>query len=420
MLRPTTTDTSAATRPRWDWLLVILDSALFPAMILAALAWLMPPGESFRVSLGIARLSLRWNWLTVLAPFLLVAVRTAWKRFRPGTLRGLLENALFSRLLLAVVAILAFFFLLEAVLVVSGFRRELPALSIREDGDEWTMAFDRELLWRFPSTAFRGRQVNNLGFLDRDVEPVKPPDTVRVICLGDSCTAQGNPTYAGFLHRLLTNAPPTSAAWEAFNMGVHGYSSVQGLRLFELLAKPLQPDYVTFYFGWNDHWLGTSVSRRMQFSRMFGARIFETMRHKRFFQLFVGLLLPRGRGEAAGVAVPPEEYRATLMRFVDEVRASKAAPILIVAPRGAKLAYLGKQYALSLEDAGQLHAQYQEITREVARAKGAALLDLAAAMSGPESAPLFMTDGIHLTGDGLRFVAAAIDAKLRELSSGAR
>ena len=59
-----------------------------------------------------------------------------------------------------------------------------------------------------------------MGFLDREVNPIKKNGTIRVICMGDSCTGQGIPPYSGYLHTELTNNPPGDLSWEAFNMGV--------------------------------------------------------------------------------------------------------------------------------------------------------------------------------------------------------
>ncbi|MBU1909259.1 MAG: SGNH/GDSL hydrolase family protein, partial [Verrucomicrobia bacterium] len=143
-----------------------------------------------------------------------------------------------------------------------------PITIVGRDGkakpdDDRGMIPDSELQFRFnPGAEWRGRRINALGFLGREAESNKAPGAVRVICMGDSCTAQGNPPYADFLHERLTNAPPTPQPWEAFNMAVHGYSSEQGLRLFRRQTRYLQPDYVTLYFGWNDHWR-SSISDRL-------------------------------------------------------------------------------------------------------------------------------------------------------------
>lgn len=90
----------------------------------------------------------------------------------------------------------------EAVFVVQG--KSGPA--IRADG---SMVGDSDLLWRFqPGTVFNGRTVNQLGYLDREVSPDKSNGAVRIVCMGDSCSAQGIPPYSGHLNSLL-NADTT-------------------------------------------------------------------------------------------------------------------------------------------------------------------------------------------------------------------
>lgn len=59
--------------------------------------------------------------------------------------------------------------------------------------------------------------------------------------MGDSCTAQGRPPYSDILHELLQRAPPTPETWEALNTGVYGYSSMQGLRQYQLPCTPWRP-----------------------------------------------------------------------------------------------------------------------------------------------------------------------------------
>ena len=95
------------------------------------------------------------------------------------------------------------------------------------------MLCDPDLIWTFiPDSSVYGRHINSLGFREREVNPVKQAGVRRVICLGDSVTAQGQPGYSWYLNDLLTNAPPDGGRWEAFNMGVYGYSALPALRRF--------------------------------------------------------------------------------------------------------------------------------------------------------------------------------------------
>ena len=216
-------------------------------------------------------------------------------------------------------------------------------------------------------------------------------------------------------------------------MAVYGYSSVQGLKVFQLKGRQLNPDIVTLYFGWNDHWMcGYRPDSNNQAFSMgpLGGYLTKLLRKKRFGQLLIKAMTP-GRNVAITKVngelpadieeryrVPPDEYRYTLSRFVREVRDAGALPIVITAPRGPVLTHhlVKNGQGSSIEQLDRAHAQYIRISREVARDLDAELLDLAAMFDNEASIPLFNGDGIHLTQDGLWRIGEAIHEKLREVT----
>jgi hypothetical protein len=82
---------------------------------------------------------------------------------------------------------------------------------------------------------------------------------VDVVLLGDSCTATGE--YPALLARHLRSAYP-GRELRAVKLGVPGWSSYQGRRQLERDLLAAGPRIVTFYFGWNDHWIGFGVEDR--------------------------------------------------------------------------------------------------------------------------------------------------------------
>jgi lysophospholipase L1-like esterase len=202
----------------------------------------------------------------------------------------------------------------------------------------------------------------------------------------------------------LTNNLPTVQAWEAFNIGVHGYSALQGLRMFQKIGRRLEPDIVTLYFGWNDHWLSPSSDRQLMGLEMrpLAGRIFEVLQTKRFFKFFILTLSPmqhlakqQHKGQRV-FRVPPAEYRSAMKAFIREIRASGAIPVIITAPRRSLTdQVVGKEYVRSIEEGNRIHDQYVEITRATARDAGAELLDLAVIFAGKECDAYFAPDGIH-------------------------
>lgn len=457
-------DSSKSPAPRTpSWMpavLSVLDLALLAALLILPLVWLC---DQIKLDLQVARISIRWNWKPVLMPVLLFAARSLavlWFRRRGLAPAGLFERLWFKRLLLALVSTYICVSMAQGLLILTDFKAEIPpAIVIVDNSGDGSLARnetlpDPELIYRLkPGSVFAGRRVNAIGFLGREVNPIKQPATIRVICMGDSVTAQGRPCYAQYLHERLTNQPTTTERWEAFNMGIHAYSSLQGLALFKKQGRSMNPDIVSLYYGWNDHWLADKTDRQQMGLSMTpgAARLFNVLRKKRVFMFLVWSLNPvlhmARIGESPNnldyrnmqdafhgrkLRVSHEEYRATLTAFVAAIRQAGAVPLLITAPRSSIApANVHKRHIRSVEEGNRLHDQYVEITREVARQTRAPLLDLASIMTTPENLRYFAEDGIHfdlysyeptMEGDadperqpGLRRIAAELDSKIREI-----
>jgi lysophospholipase L1-like esterase len=237
----------------------------------------------------------------------------------------------------------------------------------------------------------------------------------------------GGPPYSGMLHRMLAESPPSPAPWGAYNLGVFGYSVVQGHKVFKQFASVYEPDVVTIYFGWNDHWWsgqGRPDSSTMAVATGSArAYLISRLQERRLGQMLAGaFLLPRGTthratDEADCRRVPEAEYTRVLQELVADIRRLGATPILITAPRGESLAeeLVSRGNVTSIEAGLAIHDHYVELTRAVARKLGAPIIDLA----GPESPmipKMFKEDGIHLRHEGNCAVARAIHAKIVEIS----
>jgi len=436
---------SGDARPILSVILLLLDLLLLITLVVALLAWLFDP---LVLRLSRLHLTVSWNWKPILAlpaAFLLrTLVKTGYERWFPKSACGLWEAAGFNKSALALAVLILFFAWTEAALQGTRFDAPLPPIIIQGQDEQGGLSIkdtvpDAKLIYRLkPGSYFERRLVNSLGFREREVDPKKITGTIRVVCMGDSVTAQGRPSYSQYLHERLTNNPPTPQAWEAFHIGVHGYSSLQGLRLFQTMGRQLEPDLVTLYFGWNDHWLSLSPDGQVMGLevRPWAGRLVLVLHRKRVFKALVWALSPVQRPTEKRsltgrvLRVPPDEYRSTLHAFIREIRAAGAVPLLITAPRRSMTeALIAKNYALSIDEANAIHDRYVEITREVARANQAELLDLAALFAGPECNHYFAPDGIHfdayakeayLSADpdiqpGLMCIASEIDRKIREI-----
>jgi lysophospholipase L1-like esterase len=97
--------------------------------------------------------------------------------------------------------------------------------------------------------------LNSEGFRDVEIRKQKPSSVFRIICLGDSWTFGWNvgstQSYPQQLQDLLRRDFP-EANFEVFNLGVAGYSSIQGLRLLKTRVLDLNPDVVVVALAMNE------------------------------------------------------------------------------------------------------------------------------------------------------------------------
>lgn len=98
--------------------------------------------------------------------------------------------------------------------------------------------------------------INALGFRDRrDYALDKPPNTLRILVLGDSVTfghgTLDDTTYPYLLEQRLRRWRP-DVNWEVWNLGVPGYNTRQELDYLKEIGPRAQPDVVVVGFFPND------------------------------------------------------------------------------------------------------------------------------------------------------------------------
>jgi lysophospholipase L1-like esterase len=115
---------------------------------------------------------------------------------------------------------------------------------------DWHRTPDGRTFW-----VVRGAGYNQDGMRDREHAGPKPPETYRVVCMGDSVTAghgikriQSYPTVLEAYYEQL-NLP---LKFEVFNIAVSGWSTLQEAAAYRAIARPYQPDQVFLGFCLND------------------------------------------------------------------------------------------------------------------------------------------------------------------------
>jgi lysophospholipase L1-like esterase len=236
------------------------------------------------------------------------------------------------------------------------------------------------------------------------------------VSLGDSCTFFGSPPYTTRLERLLADR---GTAAEVFNAGVPGYSSYQGLRWFESEIAGYDPDWVTVFYGWNDHWLAARTPDHLLAERRAPAAVEALVAWSRLAQAGIWLRARSSQPPPEGrpLRVPPERYRENLERLCASARGAGARVVMITAPSeldADDVARLRREgYAPPTGAPRELHEEYNALAREAAASCGATLLDFAREAEGGEG--WLSEDGIHLTPGGMDRLAA----RLADVISGA-
>jgi lysophospholipase L1-like esterase len=187
---------------------------------------------------------------------------------------------------------------------------------------------------------------------NRPLDSPKPPGEIRVFCLGGSTTygaeVPNRWTYPQQLDDLFHDP-----SVKVINAGVGGYRSIHLLNYYKKYIRPLQPDVVTIYCGWNDYedflyayWRPKDPQGHClisQFDEFIDSPIKKTI---------VGRLLRRAyykimnynRKESvakwqlskffaeADSPVWQAEYSSNLQALIDEARKDGCIPVLILFP----------------------------------------------------------------------------------------
>ena len=98
-------------------------------------------------------------------------------------------------------------------------------------------------------------RINRLGLRGPDPPPAKPPNTLRVICLGDSFTfgegVREEDTWPARLQAALIDSGRHGGV-EVINAGVQGHGTKESVALYVAHLRSLRPDVVLLGFVLND------------------------------------------------------------------------------------------------------------------------------------------------------------------------
>jgi len=335
------------------------------------------------------------------------------------------------RLLLSLLALVFALAAAEAVLQIVG-------VEIRAS----RLVRDPILGWRNrPGWVESNFSINSRGILGPEFAAQKPPGTIRILCLGDSCTAGDllrsfDETYPRQLQRELRQRYP-GRSFEVVNAGVGGYSSFQGRLWLERELIDYDPDLAVIYFGWNDHWPARLGGPDKEVLGSLGDRIRAWLGWCKLLQLAIKAyhiargqkMLPAGTPMAPGVPqsgrparVSLEDYAENLRAMIRAMRDRGGEAVLVTAPSYLEFAEREGIAVPSVPGGAaavaalvRLHAKYNAVVRRVAQEEQGCLVDAAQELTRmAEPAKLFwrrpgdIIDFIHLSAEGYGRLAGAL------------
>ncbi|HEX5067470.1 MAG TPA: GDSL-type esterase/lipase family protein [Myxococcota bacterium] len=378
-----------ATATRIHWLVPLVQGP--PVVAAVALAALRPADAS-------------WTFAGALVLLLAAGFAFAWRfgRTRP---EWVVAACAFSLVLWPEVGLRALGLRFDEVGAIFGIWEPIAA---RDHPDFfWTLPPERP-------------EVNAQGFPGPDFTIPKPDGVWRMLFFGDSCTQQGFPQHVA--ERLASDLP--QQRFEAVNLGVAGYSSLQGRLVADAWLARLEPDLSVVFFGWNDRWRAFGMSDAER-ARRRNQPWLRAMLSSRLLQMLVRLPMRELPSPLETPRVSAVEYRENLAA-IGALATRDGRVLLLTAPssharRGFPAELVKAQLATSGEAAVASWRAYNDVVRALARERGWPLLDLAArADAAPDPDAIFLADGIHFTPRGLAWISDEIARAIEEMLAPAR
>lgn len=303
-----------------------------------------------------------------------------------------------------------------------------------------TRQFDPILSWRLSPNAWLPRNIghiNSMGFVGPERSRTKPRDTLRIVTLGDSVTygawscdviklCRSNP-YPEALETILWPVLRQSNV-EVLNAGVYGYNTLQGLRYFRTYLGDLDADVVTIMFGWNDH--GQPRGDEPKDSPYAAWQwLSDRAAHLASYRTSLALLALRSSPTHQGYAqggyrprVTDVEMANNLERLIILARQRSTLPILLTEPTGPLSPEISRYPDLQpwkkneirdFTTLKQIHDRYNDVVRQVAKAQGAALVDVDREFARRDPTTLFDPfDMVHPNEAGHRLIAEMLRDEL--------
>jgi lysophospholipase L1-like esterase len=248
-------------------------------------------------------------------------------------------------------------------------------------------------------------KINSLGMLDHEHQKYKSKGVYRIICLGDSTTA--NSDYVRILEKLL-NENKEIKEFEVWNCGVTGYNVIQYCRALEEKWLKYDPDMVIIGFCLNDF-----VPTPLVVSE--GNRLVGYFPHKEILPIVSPLLL---RHSALYRFIVMKLYFSQNDDYYKEIiRDSryylrKTKKLLSAKRMQFIVVILG--LAKRIEDCPQRWRDNYSYIKEITNDYNIGSLDMVPIFQNNNPESLSLTDELHFNQKGSQIVAEAIQGYLKQ------
>lgn len=331
------------------------------------------------------------------------------------------ELSLRKKILFSLIPLVILVLAVEGGLRLFGFTSStmLETMTFTFPLEAWRSSEGTDFLERDPVLFWKPKPYlvghNSRGIFGPEFTVPKPPGIFRIVCLGDSCTHFGPRPYPQRLQEILDYRAPQR--FEVINAGVLGWTSHQGLMRLRTEVPEWQPDLVTVYFGWNDHWLARGLRDREQgVDPPWLIRVNQVLGHLRFYQLLIEATRPSPANPRIQPRVELTEYTENLRQMKRECDRLGAEVWWLTAPHALDLgipAFLVESGELiDPENTVALHRSYNAVVRRIGAELGVKVVDLAREIDGMDKQKLFDRDHIHLSDAGRTLVAAMLFARI--------
>lgn len=244
----------------------------------------------------------------------------------------------------------------------------------------------------------------------------KPHDVTRIVALGDSCTwfCVGSPkAYPELMEEVLREKHSTKV--EVLNAGVGSHSSYQGLQRLKYTVLPYQPDIITVFYGWNDHWVTFREDKEVEIRSDLVTSFLnfaERFRTFQFLNYLMTKLQPKSYPQELKFRVMPQDYKDNLNRIIDIAQEHNIKVILMTAPHDLSNFAPAEFFPYPKERLIPLHQYYNQIVRRVAQERGVPLVDLEMITAVFPQGMILSRDGIHFGQTGCQMVAEILSQKI--------